>query len=127
MANSCFDPGAGESNHHVAFDMLADPFRRRLLSAGILTISGGALAAAGVPLPSLAASAGRAAGVLHDFAGIPPSTADAVIVPEGYSATLLYAWGDPISDGPRARADAGDDAAAQMQQAGMHHDGMHFF
>ena len=45
MANSCFDPGAGESNHHMAFDMLADPFRRRLLSAGILTIGGGALAA----------------------------------------------------------------------------------
>ena len=127
MANSCFDPSAEEGDHNAAFDMLADPFRRRLLSAAILTLGSGALAAAGVPLPSLAASAGRATGALHGFAGIPPSTADAVILPDGYTASLLYAWGDPISDGPRARADAGDDAAAQMQQAGMHHDGMQFF
>ena len=127
MANSCFDPSPEEGEHNAAFDMLADPFRRRLLSAAILTLGGGALTAAGVPLPSLAASAGRAPGSLHDFAGIPPSTADAVILPDGYTASLLYAWGDPISDGPRARADAGDDAAAQMQQAGMHHDGMQFF
>ena len=127
MANSCFDPRAEESDHNLAFDMLADPFRRRLLTAAALTAAGGALAAAGIPLPSLAASAGRAAGAIHGFAGIPPSSADAVVLAADHAASLLYAWGDPISDGPRARADAGDDAAAQMQQAGMHHDGMHFF
>ncbi|MGV0951408.1 MAG: PhoX family protein [Azonexus sp.] len=127
MANSCFDPNADEADHNTAFDMLADPFRRRLLSAAILTVSGGALAAAGVPLPNLAASAGRASGAIHGFTGIPASTADTVMLPDGYTASLLYAWGDPISDGPHARADAGDDAAAQRQQAGMHHDGMHLF
>ena len=127
MANSCFDPRADEGDHDAVFDTLADPFRRRLLSAAALTITGSALAAAGVPLPSPAASADRAAGALGDFAGIPPSTADAVLLPDGYRASLLYAWGDPISDGQRARPDAGDDAAAQLQQAGMHHDGMRFF
>ncbi len=127
MANSCFDPSGDESTQSAAFNMLADPFRRRLLSAAVLTLSGAAVAAAGVPLPRLAASTGRAAGALHGFAGIPASTADAVTLPAGYTAQLLYAWGDPISDGPRARADAGDDAAAQMLQAGMHHDGMHYF
>jgi uncharacterized protein len=127
MANSCFDPSANDEEADTVFAMLADPFRRRLLSAAILTMSSGALAAAGVPLPSLAASAGRATGAIDGFASIPPSTADAVILPDGYTASLLYAWGDPISDGPRAHADAGDDAAAQRQQAGMHHDGMHFF
>jgi uncharacterized protein len=127
MANSCFDPNADEADHNTAFDMLADPFRRRLLSAAILTVSGGALAAAGVPLPNLAARAGRASGAIHGFTGIPASTADTVMLPDGYTASLLYAWGDPISDGPHARADAGDDAAAQRQQAGMHHDGMYFF
>lgn len=55
------------------------------------------------------------------------STADAVTVPEGYSAEVLYAWGDPISDGPGFKADASNTAAEQEQQAGMHHDGMHFF
>ena len=127
MTNSCFDPGTDESDLNAALATLADPFRRRLLSAAALTATGSALAAAGIPLPSLAASAGRAAGAIHAFTGIPVSTADAVMLPEGYAVNLLYAWGDPISDGPRARADAGDDAAAQRLQAGMHHDGMHFF
>ncbi len=127
MTSSCFDPATAKTAPHAAYDLLADPFRRRLLSAAALTATGGALVAAGIPLPSLAASAGRAAGAIHDFTGVPVSTADIVTLPDGYAASLLYAWGDPISDGPRARADAGDDAAAQMLQAGMHHDGMHFF
>ena len=127
MSNSCFDPGADDGAANPAFDLLADPFRRRLLAAAVLTIGGGVLGTLGVPLPSLAASAGRAAGALHGFTGIPVSTSDSVTVPAGFSARLLYAWGDPVSDGPRARADAGDDAASQMLQAGMHHDGMHFF
>lgn len=127
MGNSCFDPSATGCAHDAIFETLADPFRRRLLSLAALGVTGGVLAAAGIPLPSLAVSAGRATGAIHDFIGIPVSTADEVLVPKGHVVNLLYAWGDPISDGPRARADAGDDAAAQMQQAGMHHDGMHFF
>ena len=40
---------------------------------------------------------------------------------------MLFGWGDPVSDGPAMQPDASDSAALQMQQAGMHHDGMHFF
>lgn len=127
MTNTCFDPSADDAADDCTLNALADPFRRRLLAVAALAGGGGVLAAAGVPLPSLAASSGRAAGALHGFVGIPPSTADAVTVPAGFTARLLFAWGDPISDGPRARADASDDAAGQMLQAGMHHDGMHFF
>jgi len=71
MANSCFDPRADESDPDPVFDMLADPFRRRLLTAAALTAAGGALVGAGIPLPGLAASAGRATGAIHGFAGIP--------------------------------------------------------
>ncbi len=122
MHNACYDP----TDDH-AQDTLADPFRRRLLSAAILSTAGGALAAAGVPLPALAASAGRASGALTDFVSLAVSTADEVRVAPGHAASLLYAWGDPVSSGPAASADAADDATAQQQQAGMHHDGMHFF
>jgi secreted PhoX family phosphatase len=48
-------------------------------------------------------------------------------VPAGYTADVLYAWGDPISDGPAFRRDAGNTVADQERQAGMHHDGIHFF
>lgn len=124
MSNHCYDP-APEAQPKP--NLLADPFRRRLLSAAILTTTGGALAAAGLPLRGLAASAGRASGALFDFAALEVSSADEVRVPAGYAVQLLYAWGDPITKGQPAKADASDSAAEQMQQAGMHHDGMHFF
>ncbi|HKZ06650.1 MAG TPA: PhoX family phosphatase, partial [Methylomirabilota bacterium] len=45
----------------------------------------------------------------------------------GYAAEVLYAWGDPISVGPGFRPDASNSAEDQAGQAGMHHDGIHFF
>ena len=61
------------------------------------------------------------------FKGIPVSAADSVVVPDGYSARVLIAWGDPISDGPAFRQDAGNSAADQAQQWGMHNDGLAYF
>ncbi|MDP3537482.1 MAG: PhoX family phosphatase [Azonexus sp.] len=126
MPHACFDPNHDNISNPTA-ELLADPFRRRLLSAAVLTATGGALAAAGIPLPSLAAGAGRASGALGGFPSLGVSTADEVRLAEGFSASVIYAWGDPISDGPHGKADASDTATDQMQQAGMHHDGMHFF
>jgi secreted PhoX family phosphatase len=64
------------------------------------------------------------------FRSIPATTADAIVVPDGYSATVLYRWGDPtgIATGmPAFRDDAGNTAAEQALQSGMHHDGMEYF
>jgi secreted PhoX family phosphatase len=58
---------------------------------------------------------------------VPVTTADTVTVPPGYTARVVYAWGDPVSDGPAFRHDASNSAEDQALQAGMHHDGMHFF
>ncbi|MBW4643918.1 MAG: PhoX family phosphatase [Goleter apudmare HA4340-LM2] len=53
---------------------------------------------------------------------------DLVSVPNGYTAKVLIAWGDPITPkAPIWAPDATQDAAAQEQQYGMHSDGMHFF
>jgi hypothetical protein len=120
MTKPCDNPGDASSGA-----VPLDPLRRRLLSAAVLSATGGLLAAVGMPLAALAA--GRAAGVVTGFTSLPTSTADAVIVAPGYQVGLLYAWGDPISAGPQARADASDNAAEQSRQAGMHHDGMHYF
>ncbi|MEO8383916.1 MAG: alkaline phosphatase PhoX, partial [Betaproteobacteria bacterium] len=61
------------------------------------------------------------------FKGVPISDADTVVVPEGYTSQVFFAWGDPISDGPAFAPDASNSAAEQAVQAGMHHDGMNFF
>jgi hypothetical protein len=61
------------------------------------------------------------------FEPVPVATDDVVHVPDGYVAEVIYAWGDPVSDGPAFAQDASNSAADQELQAGMHHDGMHFF
>ena len=96
--------------------------RREILAGGVATGFLGLLA----PLLS---GGGRALaqGGLLGFTGVPVSTDDALVVPSGYVAQVLYAWGDPISAGPEFKRDASNSAEDQAAQAGMHHDGMHFF
>jgi secreted PhoX family phosphatase len=116
------DPAANSSNNPHFLDVV-DRRRRALLQAG----AGGALLAQ-LPAVALAASAaGRAPRPSIGFAPIGIGTDDMVHVPAGYVAEAIYAWGDPVSDGPAFRPDAGNTAAEQARQAGMHHDGMHFF
>ncbi len=59
--------------------------------------------------------------------GVGVNDVDAVTVPPGYTASVLYSWGDPVSDGPAFAFDASQDWQAQSVQAGMHHDGIFFF
>jgi hypothetical protein len=94
--------------------------RRRMLTGGLVAAGAAFLG------PAWPGRAGAQGGLLG-FAGIPVSTADAVGVPPGYTAEVLYAWGDPVSTGPAFRPDASNGVEDQMVQAGMHHDGLHFF
>ena len=61
------------------------------------------------------------------FTPIAANHFDTVTVPEGYEARVLYAWGDPISEGPSFKKNAANSAWEQGQQAGMHHDGIEYF
>ena len=104
-------------------DVLAARVSRRQALQGGLLAAGGVLGAAGL-WPSRRA---HAATPPFGFAGIPVGRTDAVVVPEGYGVQVLYAWGDPITAGPTFKPDASNTADEQAQQAGMHHDGIHFF
>ncbi len=95
--------------------------RRHFLAIGGIGAAAAFLGCARAPGP------GRVAAATIGFTGIPPATDDTVRVPPGYRARVLIAWGDPISEGPAFRSDAGNSAAEQAQQFGMHADGMHFF
>jgi uncharacterized protein len=115
-------PISNPSANRSFADVLASRLSRRSLLAGGLAGIATALVA---PVLRGAGSA-RAAGLLG-FTGIAVSTADAVMVAPGYAAEVLYAWGDPISAGPVFRPDASNSTEDQAGQAGMHHDGIHFF
>jgi hypothetical protein len=55
---------------------------------------------------------------LLGFQGVPVSDADTVVVPPGYSARVLVAWGVPVSNGPEFKQDGRNSAADQAQQWG---------
>ena len=63
------------------------------------------------------------------FSAVAATLRDAVTVPSGYEAQVLYPWGSPTGIAgamPAFAPDASNSAADQALQAGMHHDGMHF-
>lgn len=103
---------------------VSDPARRLLIkgSLGLASLS------AFVPL---AGCASLGSGPKLGFKPIPASSADKLLVPEGYSAQVLAPWGEPIGVAgaamPPLKEDASSSAADQALQMGMHHDGMHYY
>ncbi len=115
---------------------VSDPARRMVLR-------GGAAAALSPMLAPLAAA--MAAGLSGGLAGcgtmpgggprigftpIAASAADRITVPPGYTATAFLLWGEPVGvpgNMPAFRDDAGNSAADQAVQMGMHHDGIHYY
>ena len=97
--------------------------RRQLLRSATL------LPLLGLP-PGCATPGGRTDNGEIAFAAISASREDRVRVPPGYTASVLYRWGDAVGSAagmPAFKADAGNTAAEQALQAGMHHDGIHYF
>jgi secreted PhoX family phosphatase len=60
------------------------------------------------------------------FAPVAKSTADVVAVPTGYTATVLYALGDPLTAATPAFRNDGTDTGYETR-AGDHHDGMFWY
>ncbi len=120
------DEALEDSNRSANADIhrVSDPARRIVLQ-GSLGAALGALAA------SFAGCALRpAAATKLGFRGVPASKADAIVVPDGYVAQVLAPWGEPIgapAGSPAWRDDAGNSAAEQALQMGMHHDGIHYY
>jgi hypothetical protein len=64
------------------------------------------------------------------FASVPANVlpmTDAVTVPAGYSARVLVAWGDRLTQGAQWNPADPMDEATQLQAYGAHTDGMHLF
>lgn len=94
--------------------------------AGPLAACGGGSSSSPVPAPGPDTPPSSLLG----FRAIPTSTADAVSVAEGYTATVLAPWGTPLfSSGAGAtwKGDGSDSAADQARQVGDNHDGIHYF
>ncbi|MEY3380298.1 MAG: hypothetical protein RL468_896 [Pseudomonadota bacterium] len=111
-------------SNNMSIHEVSDPARRLLIkgSLGLASLS------AFVPL---AGCASLGSGPKLGFKPIPASSADKLLLPEGYSAQVLAPWGEPIGVAgaamPPLKEDASSSAADQALQMGMHHDGMHYY
>jgi secreted PhoX family phosphatase len=109
---------------NLSLHEVSTPERRQVLLGG-LGLSLGALFG---PLAGCAALPGR--GPVLGFTPVPASSADRVTVPEGYSATVLAPWGEPVGIAgqmPAFKPDASNTAAEQALQMGMNHDGLQYY
>ena len=61
---------------------------------------------------------------------LPATSNDALVVPEGYVAEVIAAWGEPIGvpgNMPAFHPGGGNTALEQAVQMGMHHDGIEYY
>ena len=97
-------------------------------SVGTVVLGGVALTACGGGDDAVAAPAAPAApeATLLGFTAVSKSLTDAVVLPAGYTASVIYALGDPLTATTPAYKNDGTDADFE-HRAGDHHDGMEWF
>lgn len=113
------------------FDAILDArlSRRSLLRGGAASAVGMVMGSVGLSAcgssdqtPAVVATPER----LLSFSAVPKSLADTVSVPAGYTATIIYALGDPLTATTPAFRNEGTDEDFE-NRAGDHHDGMEWF
>jgi secreted PhoX family phosphatase len=105
--------------------------RRAVLCSGVgsaatAVLGGFSLTACGGSDDPAPAPANPAAIDKLAFTAVPKSLADVVSVPAGYTATAIYALGDPLAAGTPAFKNDGTDTDYD-NRAGDHHDGMFYY
>ena len=130
MINTPFDPEDQptniSTNEHIQALVARAVNRRGFLKMGTGTAAACFLAGPMAGCTSLSSTRPPLIG----FKAVAASTADHVMVAEGYTAKPFVPWGTPLfSSGAGAhwRGDGSESAADQARQVGDNHDGMHFF
>ncbi len=106
--------------------------RRGLLRGSVGSVGTAALAGFGVSAcggsddPAVTPTPPPTGPKLLGFGAVPKSLADSVVIPAGYTASVLFALGDPIAAGVPAYKNDGTDGDFD-KRAGDHHDGMEWF
>ncbi len=126
------DPVSNRSGNPRFADVLeVNLQRRRVLQGGF---GAAALAFFGVPaLTRMGEAVAATLPAAPSFTPIAAEFVDDVRVPVGYTAKALYKWGEPVGirgNMPAFNAAGGvslNTPAEQAAQAGMDHDGMHYF
>ena len=130
-----YEPVVNHSSNTPFHQVLAARMQRRTVMKGsvgaaLASVMGLGLAGCGSDDDddNGSSTGGSSANTDLGFKAVAVSTANEVVVPEGYSSVAFLPWGTPITGSyPEYKADRTNTGADQEQQMGMHHDGVHFF
>ncbi len=122
------DIGHNESsNTHFSAILDARVSRRNLLRGGAASAATALFGSLGLSACGSDDAAPAAPGEkLLGFSAVAKRTTDILTVPVGYTASVLYALGDPLTNATTAFLNDGTDADFE-NRAGDHHDGMEWF
>ncbi len=127
--DACFHEVPNTSANEYVGDVIARALSRRgmMRAAAVVTVaatagvSGALPAAAAAPAQAEKKKPATGARGLR-FTPVPPNTADAVTVPDGYRQNVVIRWGEPILRGAPAFDPENQTAAAQAGQFGYNND-----
>ena len=100
--------------------------RRSLLRGSVGAVGTAMLGGLGLSACGGGDAEAAPAATLLGFTAVAKNLTDVVTVPAGYTASVLYALGDPLTAGTAAYKNDGTDADFD-KRAGDHHDGMEWF
>ncbi|HVL75558.1 MAG TPA: PhoX family phosphatase [Noviherbaspirillum sp.] len=103
-----------------------DMMRVSAVSAGTALLGSLGLSACGGSDAVTETEVGGSEETLLGFNAVAKSLADTLVVPAGYTATVLYALGDPLNASTPAFKNDGTDTSFDTR-AGDHHDGIEYF
>ncbi len=131
MSKSISDSAVRNTSANEPFSTILDKHlsRRAMMRGGLgatfAVLSGIGLTACG---GSDDDSAEMAPELALGFDSLPTSMTDACVVPAGYVAHVLGAWGTPLNDNAAPWDPDGNNSSNDLLHAtGMHHDGMRYF
>ncbi len=120
------EPRRSPTNRPDFQTVAAARYARRDVLRGGLALAVASLFAPAALRSAVAGAPSTAAGGRLGFEPVPVSSADTLVVPEGYRTQVILPWGEPIT-GSHPEFALENSGAEQAMQMGMHHDGMHFF
>ncbi|WP_291295220.1 PhoX family phosphatase [Elioraea sp.] len=120
------EPVCNTSGNPTFGDIIEAHLSRRGALLGGLTAAVGAMLVQPGPAAAQGTTPAASSEPMLGFSAVPTAEGDRIVVPQGYTARVIAAWGEPIT-GSFPRFSASASGADQGMQVGQHHDGMHFF
>ncbi|GAB3624214.1 PhoX family protein [Mariniluteicoccus endophyticus] len=129
-ADQCSQPVPNETDNEYLGDVITGAISRRSLLQATVVVGGVAAAGAGatafVKAPEAAAIPFVGSPQGMGWNAIAPSTADTVVVPEGFDQDVVIRWGDPIFPRTPQFDPMNQTAASQQRQWGYNNDYLGF-